>query len=77
MDEINGDVYFGSVGADAQVDIKRGVIVSHADYPYITDAYGEELASLFGKESYHNSEYTLFYNNIKENVRKRIAAFSR
>jgi len=71
VDEINGDVYFGSVGADAQV------IVSHADYPYITDAYGEELASLFGKESYHNSEYTLFYNNIKENVRKQIAAFSR
>ena len=54
-----------------------GVIISHTEYPFITIAYGEALESIFGKESYHNSEYTLFHNNIKENVRKRIAAFSR
>lgn len=32
-------------------------------------------AEVFDPASYHNGDYGLYYNNIKDNVAKRIAAY--
>ena len=60
----------GDVGADAQIVSERGVIVTNADYEPMTG-----MDDVFGSQSFHNGDYTLFYNNIKDNVAKRIAAY--
>ena len=55
--------------ADAQVNVKRGVVVTK------TTAMEPIPAEVFGPASYHNGDYGLYYNNIKDNVAKRIAAY--
>ena len=57
------------IGADAQVVPERGVIVTNAK------ATPTELVEFFGPESFHDDDYTFYYNNIRDNVAKRIAAY--
>lgn len=58
--------------ADAQVDTARGVVIcTNTDLPYLT-ANGEPI---FGGKSFHTLDYDLYYENIKENVAVRIAAY--
>ena len=57
------------VGADAKVVLSRGVILTNTTY----DQYG--AAEFFGPQSFHEDDYTLYYNNLKANVAKRIAAY--
>lgn len=64
-----GTVSIGDIGADAQVNTQRGVIVTNAKSDPIA------LSQFFGPASFHNGDYTFFYNNIKDNVAKRIAAY--
>ena len=59
----------GDIGADAQVVLSRGVILTNAD----SDPMGGE--EFFGPQSFHNGDYTFYYNNIKNNVAKRVAAY--
>ena len=59
----------GDMGADAQIDLERGVVVTHATCEPIA------MPEFFGPESFHDDDYTLYYNNIKDNVAKRIAAY--
>ncbi len=59
------------IGADAQVVLARGVIVTNARYDH------PAAAEFFGPQSYHEDDYTFYYNNLKDNVAKRIAAFQR
>ena len=33
------------------------------------------MPDVFGTQSFHNGDYTFYYNNIKDNVAKRIAAY--
>jgi len=33
------------------------------------------LTDFFGPQSFHNGDYTFYYNNIKDNVAKRIATY--
>ena len=54
---------------DAQVNLARGVIVTTTTLP-VTE--GENF---FGPASFHEDDYQFFYNNIKENVAKRIATY--
>ena len=35
------------------------------------------MADFFGPESYHLQDYSLYYENLKQNVADRIAAFER
>ena len=56
------------IGADAKVVLSRGSVLTNAD----TEPVGGDT---FGSQSYHNGDYALYYNNIKDNVAKRIAAF--
>ncbi len=57
------------VGADAQVDTERGVVVTNAD------CTPTEMPEFFGTQSYHSEEILLYYDNIRDNVAKRIAAY--
>jgi hypothetical protein len=57
------------IGADAQVSLARGTVVTNAK------AVPNEMTDLAGPQSYHQDDYSIFYNNIKDNVAKRSAAF--
>ena len=54
---------------DAQVNLARGVIVTTTKEP-VTN-----MPDFFGPASFHENDYSFFYNNIKENVAKRIATY--
>jgi len=69
IDEKAGTASIGDIGADAQVNVERGVVVTNAKSDPIA------LAEFFGPASFHNGDYTFFYNNIKDNVAKRIATY--
>ena len=68
LNEKTGKYEIGDIGADAQVVLSRGVILTNAD----SEPVGGDV---FGPQSFHNGDYTFYYNNIKENVAKRIAAY--
>ena len=57
------------VGADAQVNVARGVVVTNPQ------CAPNPLTDIFGPASYHDNDYALYYNNIKDNVAKRIATY--
>lgn len=63
------ELSFKDVGADAQVNLERGVVVTNAT------CEPAAMTDLFGPQSYHGDDYSLFYNNIKDNVAKRVAAY--
>ena len=55
---------------NVKLDLERGVVVTHTDVLAPMDA---NLG--FGPESYHGGDYTLWYTNIQENVKKRVEAY--
>ena len=57
------------IGADAQVVPARGVVVTNAKWDH------PAAAEFFGPQSFHEDDYTFYYNNLKANVAKRIAAY--
>ena len=66
--EKTGKYEIKDIGADARVVLSRGSVLTNAD----TEPVGGDT---FGPQSYHNGDYALFYNNIKDNVAKRIATY--
>lgn len=52
--------------ADAQIDTERGVVICTTSTDFIP------YAELFGPESLHNGDYSLYYANIQKNVADRI-----
>lgn len=56
--------------ADAQLNVERGVVVTHTDVLAPMDEWMG-----FGPESYHGGDYTLWYTNIQENVKVRTEAW--
>ena len=61
--------------ADARIDTLRGsVIVTTIEKPELY-AIPADGTALFGTESYHLHDYGFFFNNFKQNVADRIAAF--
>lgn len=67
--EETGENEIVDVGADAQINLARGVIVTNAKAKYM------DMPEYFGPASFHEDDYTFYYNNIKANVAKRIAAY--
>lgn len=57
------------IGADAKINLARGVVVTNAK------AAPAELTDFFGPQSFHEDDYNIYYNNLKDNVAKRIAAY--
>ena len=70
LDEETGETEISDIGADAQIVPERGVIVTNANHEPMTG-----MDEVFGTQSFHNGDYTFYYNNIKDNVAKRIAAY--
>jgi len=65
--------------ADAVLDVERGVVVV-TDPAFamcaVTAAPGFEVfEAVFGPASYHGCDYSLFFNNIRENARVRAEAW--
>ena len=69
IDEKTATVSIGDIGADAQVNTERGVVVTNANSEPIA------LVDVFGPASFHNGDYAFYYSNIKDNVAKRIATY--
>ena len=69
FNENTNEYEIGDVGADAQISLARGVVVS------TTNAKPIDAKDFFGPASFHDNDYTFYYNNIKENVAKRIATY--
>lgn len=57
------------IDADAQLCLAGGTVITNAQ------ATPNEMADLAGPQCYHQDDYSIFYNNIKDNVAKRVAAY--
>ena len=69
IDYTTGNTEICDIGGDAQVVLARGTVVTHAR------AVPNEMPDFAGPESFDQDDYSIFYNNLKENVAKRIAAY--
>lgn len=67
--EETGEYEIRNIGADAQVNTARGTVVTNAQYDNTSNA------EFFGPQSFHEDDYQIYYNNIKDNVAKRIVAY--
>ena len=70
MNAETGEYEIADIGADAQLNVDRGVVVTNADYEPITD-----MTEFFGPQSFHNGDYPFYFMNIQDNVAKRVAAW--
>jgi hypothetical protein len=70
-DEKTGEPVIGDAGADAQINLARGVVVTNAP----SKPVDESVIPFFGPDARHGDDYPYYYNNIKDNVAKRIAAY--
>ena len=60
--------------ADAQIDLERGVVVcTTLEEHYVKSEPGAD--NVFGPASLHECDYSAYWENIRENVYKRIDAF--
>ena len=73
--EKTGEPEIGDVGADAQINLARGVVVTNAKVAPMDEESAKVAAEFFGPDGRHDSDYTYYYNNIKDNVAKRFAAY--
>ena len=69
LDEKTGETEIRDIEGDAQVCLARGTVVTNAK------AVPNEMVDLAGPQCFHQDDYSIFYNNIKDNVAKRIAAY--
>ena len=72
--EKTGELDIQDIGADAQVLPDRGVVVTHAKGQELDEETIKVVGEFFGPDGRHGEDYALFYNNIKDNVAKRVAA---
>ena len=75
VDENTHTLKIGDVGADAQVVPERGVVVTNAKVEPMPAELAAVASEFFGPDGRHESDYTFYYNNIKDNVAKRIATY--
>lgn len=75
LDEKTGEPKIGDCCADAQINLARGVVVTHAEADPMPVDTAKVAAEFFGPDGRHGNDYTYFYNNIKANVAKRVAAY--
>jgi uncharacterized membrane protein len=75
LDEKTGEPSIGDVGADAQINLARGTVVTNAKADPMPEDVAKVAADFFGPDGRHGSDYMYYYNNIKANVAKRVAAY--
>ena len=69
MDGKTGKTEIRDIDGDAQVCLARGTVVTNAK------ATPNEMVELAGPQCYHQDDYSIFFNNVKDNVAKRVAAY--
>ena len=75
LNEKTGELEIGDIGADAQINLARGVVVTNAKVEPMPEESAKIATEFFGPDGRHDCDYTFYYNNIKDNVAKRIAAY--
>ena len=75
VNEQTGALEIGDRGADAQICLARGSVVTHAKGAPMTEDVAKVAAAFFGPDGRHGEDYVFFYNNIKDNVAKRIDTY--
>ena len=75
LNEKTGEPEIGDLGADAQLNLARGVVVTNAKVVPLPEEDAKVAAAFFGPDGRHDSDYIYYYNNIRDNVAKRIAAY--
>ena len=70
-----GEPKIADVGADAQIVLSRGTVVTNARPDPMPEEAARITLEYFGPGARHADDYTLYYSNIKDNVAKRIAAY--
>ena len=76
-DENTGKSEIADIGVDAQINLARGVVITTAKMPPMSEEVIKVAAQFFGPDARHDNDYTYFYNNIKDNVAKRIATYKK
>ncbi len=75
--EKTGESEIADIGADAQINLARGVVVTNAALTPTSAEIAKAGAEFFGPDGRHAYDYMYYYNNIKENVAKRVAAYKK
>ena len=75
LNERTGKPEIRDVGGDAQINLARGVVVTHAQGNPLPEEEAKIAAEFFGPDGRHGDDYALYFNNIKDNVAKRAAAY--
>ena len=75
LNEKNHTLEIGDVGADARVVPERGTVVTNAKIEPMPEELAAVASEFFGPDGRHESDYSFYYNNIKDNVAKRVAAY--
>ena len=75
LNEETGEIGFGDIGADAQINIARGVVITNAKADPMPEDAAKVAAEFFGPDGRHGEDYIFFYNNLKDNANKRVAAY--
>ena len=70
-----GRFEIGDVGADAQINLARGTVITKARPEPMAEGIAKVAAQYFGPDGRHEEDYAFYYNNIKDNVAKRIASY--
>ena len=73
--EETGRTEIKDIGADAQINLARGVVVTHARLTPTSAEIARAGAEFFGPDGRHAYDYLYYYNNIKTNAAKRVAAY--
>lgn len=69
------DIEVKYVGADAQINLARGVVVTNAQLTPTSAEIAKAGAEFFGPDGRHAYDYMYYYNNIKDNAAKRVTAY--
>ena len=75
LDEKTGEWSIGDVGADAQINLARGTVITNAKVDPMPEDVAKVAAEFFGPDGRHGFDYMYYYNNIKANVAKRVEAY--
>lgn len=75
VNEQTGEPEIADIGADAQVNLARGSVITNAKAAPMPEDTAKIATAFFGPDGRHGEDYTFYYNNIKANVAKRIATY--
>lgn len=75
INEKLGKVEIVDIGADAQINLARGTVITKARPEPMSEGIAKVAAQFFGPDGRHEEDYAFYYNNLKANVAKRIANY--